>query len=193
MKKFLIMGVILSLFLLTACSGGAPITSFATVNGNVLGGEDAKVRVEIYSDYDCPYCKVAEDDVYQLVEYYGDQIRFEFKDMVVHQSAFKAAEAANCAADQNLFWEYHGVLFENQHENDLADLRSYAMDLGIEMDSFDECLLKGGKTNEVLSDIEDGKSLGIQGTPTYVINEVVYPGAQPFESLKQVINEELNK
>jgi len=190
MKKLFVV-LCISLLFLTACTK-VPITSFADVNGNILGAEDAKVKVEIYSDYACPYCKLAEDSVYELVKEYGNQIRFEFKDFVVHEFAFKASEAANCVSDQGKFWEYHNILFENQDKLDIISLRTYAIDLGVNIEQFNQCLAKNDKKQDILSDIEDGKKLGVQGTPTFVINSKLYPGVQKIDKLKAVITPLLN-
>ena len=192
MNKIAIFMILLLPILVIGCSS-EPITSFATADGNALGPEDAKVVVYEFSDYDCPYCARAEDTVYDLIQHYGDEIRFEYKHFVVHPSAFKASEASMCAADQEMFWEYHKLLFENQHGNNVFSLRQYAIEIGLDMEIFDECLLNGEKTDYVNGDIAEAKEFGLEGTPSFVINGVAYPGLQPVDNLIKIIDVELAK
>ncbi|MCJ7510481.1 MAG: DsbA family protein [Dehalococcoidia bacterium] len=98
----------------------------------------------------------------------------------MHPNAQKAAEATECADDQDKFWEYHDLLFANQSALDVASLKSYAAQLGLNTATFDQCLDGGEKTAEVQKDQLDGTVYGVEGTPAFFINGRIVSGAIPF-------------
>ena len=103
-----------------------------------------------------------------------------------------AAEASECAAEQDAFWEYHDFLYENQNgENRGAfsqdNLKQFAGQLGLDEDAFNQCLDSGKYTDIVQQEKQMAQQLGVQSTPTFVINGRPVVGAQPFESFQQVI------
>ena len=98
----------------------------------------------------------------------------------MHPNAQKAAEATECANDQGKFWEYQDLLYANQSALDVASLKSYAAQLGLDTATFDQCLDGGQKTAEVQKDQQDGASYGVQGTPAFFINGRLVSGAIPF-------------
>ena len=107
-----------------------------------------------------------------------------------------AAEASECAADQDAFWEYHDKLFNSQNgENQGAfnkdNLKQFALDLGLDGDTFNECLDSGKYTQVVLEDTQVAQSIGVRSTPAFLINGTPMLGAQPFEAFQQVIDQML--
>jgi protein-disulfide isomerase len=118
----------------------------------------------------------------QIKQAYEGKIRFVFRNFVVHgDPAMKAAEATLCADDQGKFWEYHDLLFAHQSALDVASLKSYAAQLGLDTATFDQCLDGGEKTAEVQKDSQDGDSYGVSGTPTFFVNGRLVVGALPFQ------------
>lgn len=99
----------------------------------------------------------------------------------MHPNAQKAAEATECADDQGKFWEYHDLLFANQSALDVASLKGYAAQLGLDTGTFDDCLDTGKNASEVQKDLQDGQSYGVGGTPAFFINGRLVSGAIPFE------------
>ena len=119
-------------------------------DSNVLGDRDAKVVVVEFSDFQCPACGVAVSIVKEVAEEYGDKILLVFRHFPIisqHPYALKAAEAAEAAAEQGKFWEYHDKLFENQENLKDGDLKQYAEELGLDMKKFEDAL-KTGKFKE---------------------------------------------
>ena len=107
-----------------------------------------------------------------------------------------AAEASECAADQDAFWEYHDYLFENHGgENRGAfnqeNLKQFAVDLGLDPDTFNACLDSGKYTQIVQSETSAGQQIGIQSTPTFLLNGQPIVGAQPYDIFEQVIEAQL--
>jgi protein-disulfide isomerase len=104
-----------------------------------------------------------------------------------------AAEAAECAADQNKYWEYHDKLFASQNgENQGAfskdNLKKFAADLGLDSAAFDACLDSGKYTQQIASDTTMAQQIGVQSTPSFLVNGTPLVGAQPIEKFEQLIN-----
>jgi protein-disulfide isomerase len=103
----------------------------------------------------------------------------------MHQYAFKAAEAAACAGDQKMFWDMHHLLFENQKALAPDRLPGYAEDLGLDVPAFQACLSSGRHAAEIREHIRVAQSLGITGTPAYLLGRRV-PGGDKVEVLEIV-------
>lgn len=109
-----------------------------------------------------------------------------------------AGEASECAAEQDAFWEYHDKLFDSQSgENRGAfnkeNLKTFAEELGLDANVFNDCLESGKYTTVVQNERQLAQSLGVRSTPTFLVNGKPLIGAQPFEVFKQAIETELTK
>jgi protein-disulfide isomerase len=162
-----------------------------------LGPEDAPITIVEFSDFQCSYCARFHEQTFdKLIEEYGDQIRFVYRDyplLGMHPEAQPAAEAAQCANDQDAFWEMHDLIFSNQFALSSESYISFAEELTLDMDAFNECLESGKYADEVLADMEEGISYGVSGTPAFFVNGRILMGAQPFENFAALIEAELNK
>ena len=108
-----------------------------------------------------------------------------------------AAEASECASDQDAFWDYYDYLYEHQNgENQGAfskdHLKEFAVQLGLDETQFSECLDSGKYTDIVTQEKQMGQQIGVQSTPTFLVNGTPIIGAQPFENFQQVIKSILN-
>jgi protein-disulfide isomerase len=157
------------------------------------GNAQAAVTIVEFADYECPYCKQAADTVKQVLDTYGDQVRFAYRDfpLDMHPNARPAAEAAHCAGAQGKFWEYHDQLFAS---SDLSATRldAVADELGLDRKKFDACMNNDTFVARIDKDLADGSALGIDGTPVFYVNGRLLDGAQPFEKFKEIIDEELS-
>ena len=120
-------------------------------------------------------------------------MRLVFKDLPLafHDKARPAAEAARCAGEAGKFWPYHDRLFDEQPAFDREDLITYAVDLGIERTVFVRCLDERRFAAAVEADVAQARALGINGTPTFLINGRSLVGAHPVETFRSVIDEAL--
>lgn len=168
----------------------------------VLGSPQAKVTILEFSDYLCPYCaKFAGLTLPQLEADYisTGKARLVFRNFPVHgDPAVETALAALCAHEQGQFWEYHDRLFaislsEGGKALTAARLEALARELGLDSDQFKLCLASRRYAQAVKADIAEAKRLGVEGTPTFFINGQKILGAQPYETFKRVIEEELAK
>ncbi len=167
----------------------------------MLGSPDAKVLMIEFGDYQCPSCRMFWKDVEpRLKKEYIDtgKVKLVFRDfpiVQIHPEALLAAEAVDCSADQNKYWQYHDKVFREQYNksDDLvrfkaADLKKWAKDIGLDPAKFDQCLDSEKYKNEVLKDKADGDAASVQGTPTFFINGRVIGGAQPYPAFKSLID-----
>ena len=159
-----------------------------------FGPADAPVTIIEFSDYQCPYCKRWHDEVFKLLLVkYPDQVRFVYRDLPLgsHNQAAKAAEAANCANEQNVFWEYHDKIFSYAADMGRNTFLNYASELNLDMPIFIECLDSSRYADEVAADLIYAQSLGIGSTPTFFVNGLFVQGALPYENFKSLIEQEL--
>ena len=161
----------------------------------VLGEEDAKVTMIEFSDFQCPYCAAFHQQVFpQINEQYikTGKVKFVMRDFPLpfHKSAMAAAIAAECAQDQNKYWEYAEAIFSHQDKLDAESLIDYAKSIGMNEDEFSKCLAIN-QGADIDKDIADGKRHGVTGTPAFFINDRLIEGMQPFSAFAQVIDEEL--
>jgi protein-disulfide isomerase len=157
------------------------------------GGENADVVIIAFSDFECPYCGSAAETMAQLVEEYGNDIKVVFRDFPLsfHANAQKAAEAAECAHEQDMFWEMHDMIFANQADLSTGALKGFAEELELDTEEFNECFDTSAMSDEVLADFAAGASYGVQGTPAFFINGELVTGAQPVENFREVIDKYL--
>jgi protein-disulfide isomerase len=159
-----------------------------------LGPADARVVIIEFGEYQCPYCGKAYEIIKQVLKDYPDDVRLVYRDFPLdfHQRAVPAAVAANCAGDQGKYWEYHELLMGNQRALELETLTAHAQTTGMDMEKFSQCLENPGEhVQEVLDDLEDGKALGVTGTPAFFINGIFLNGAVPYSQFKDIIDREL--
>jgi protein-disulfide isomerase len=109
-----------------------------------------------------------------------------------------AAEAAECAGDQNAYWEFHDYLFSHQNgENQGAfskdNLKGFAADLGLDTSAFNECLDTGKYTQTIKDQTSFARQLGVQSTPTFIVNGKGVVGAQSYDYFKQLIDSFLSQ
>jgi len=161
----------------------------------VLGPDQAPITIIEFSDYECPYCRKWHVEVWpSLQAEYGDQIRLVYRDFPlssIHSNATPAAAAANCAREQDMYWEYNEMLFDMKLNLGKSTYVSYAEELGLDMDTFNDCLDSDRYLEEVMADYNYAANLGIRSTPTFFVNGIPVVGAQPFDVFKNLIDKEL--
>jgi protein-disulfide isomerase len=154
------------------------------------GPADAPVTVQVWLDFQCPFCRQVAPALDQLLEAYPNDVRLVFRNRPlssIHPAAQLAAEAAMAANAQGKFWEYHDVLFANQRRLDRASLERYASELGLDMTAFKAALDQGTYTARVVDESRAAGQAGINGTPAIFVNGAELRGAQPFEVLAQAV------
>ncbi len=158
----------------------------------VLGSANAPVTLVEFSDFQCPFCKKANDESLKLivknyVENGKVKMVYKYFPLEFHPEAEPAALAAACADEQNKFWEYRDLLFVNQAELSDANYKKWAEDLDLDTEQFNDCY-KGLKYLEaVKKDMADGQKYGVSGTPAFFVNGKMISGAQPYAAFETEI------
>ena len=159
-----------------------------------LGSVYAPVTIIAFEDFQCPFCKEVQPIIKQVIDRYGDQVLFVYRDFPligVHADAQNSAEASECAHEQNKFWEYHDLLFANQSRQDIASLKNHAVELGLDSERFNQCLDSRKYEQEVTADLRDALAAGVDATPTWFINGVKYRGVLNVSMFETLINAEI--
>lgn len=171
----------------------APRSKVASAGHPSLGGKDAPVTIVEFSDFQCPFCRAAENSIKQVREKYGDKVRLVYLDFPLsfHPHAMDAARAGRCAGAQDKFWQYHDAIFADQAKLGAADLKATAKKIGLNTKEFTACFDKKKYDAEIRKDQEQGTSLGVTGTPTFFINGRQLVGAQPLPKFAEIIDDEL--
>jgi protein-disulfide isomerase len=166
------------------------------------GGANAKVVIQEFSDFQCPFCKRVEPTVSALEKEYGNKIKIVWRHMPLpfHKNAPMAAEAAQEVFAQKgnaAFWTFHDAIFgadgADEARTDRAALEKQAQAQGIDMDKFKAALDSNKHKAKIDADAEIGNKAGINGTPAFVINGYYVSGAQPEAAFKKLINRALKE
>lgn len=169
-----------------------PVASINLENAFVKGSKTAPVELVEFADYECPYCQQVNPLLQKLQEEYGDKLSIAYKDfpLPMHKRSQKAAEAARCAGEQGKYWEYHDVLYYSRML-DVNDLKKHAQVLKLDETLFAKCLDDGKEAETVKKDLEEGKKMGLPGTPSFFVNGHYFHGAVDYNTLKEMVDQQL--
>jgi protein-disulfide isomerase len=173
-----------------------PLRVEVAATGPAVGPEGAPVTIVEFSDFQCPYCARIVPTLKQVQEEYGDKVRLVFRQFPlesIHPNAQKAAEASLCAGEQGKFWEMHDLMFEEQQQLAMEELKEKAVRLELDAEAFGECVDSSRFAEQVADDLREGSTAGVSGTPAMFINGRFLNGAQPFEAIAKVVDEELER
>ena len=174
-------------------------------NSILLGDKKAKVTIVDFSDFQCPYCRIFWEETFsQLKKDYIDtgKVNFVLKDFPLsfHPGAVPAAKGAMCANEQGKYWDMVNKIFSEQAKQGqntvqftVDDVKNWAGQLGLDAAKFNSCVDSNKYQSKIDKDSAEGTKLGIEGTPTFLINNTKLVGAQPFSEFKRVIDAELAK
>jgi Na+/H+ antiporter NhaA len=153
---------------------------------HIRGPKGARVTLLEYGDYECIYCGRAEDTVRELLEMFDDELTYVWRHLPlqdVHPRAQLASEAAEAAGAQGKFWEMHDLMIDHQHEIELRDLRSYAEQVGLDVDKFWEDVRGREYAERIAEDVDSADRSLVTGTPSFFINGRRHEGAYDIETL----------
>ncbi|MFA7286516.1 MAG: thioredoxin domain-containing protein [Patescibacteria group bacterium] len=187
----------------TGSSGTAGYVAGAdevTPTDHLLGNPDAAVTLVEYSDFQCPACASYHPIVKQIMETYGDRVRFVYRHYPlrqIHPNAVLASSAAEAASEQGKFWEMHDLLFARQRSwsddiNAKGTFSDYAEELGLNKDTFLAAMSGDVIADRIATDEASGNRLGIAGTPTFFLNGEKLSVGATFEQFAAQLDEKLN-
>jgi protein-disulfide isomerase len=173
------------------------MTALVAQTRHFKGDPEAPVTIIEFSDFRCHFCDVFADDAGQQIDAtYIDEglVRLGYHHAAYQgEQALWAAEASECAAAQDAFWAYHDYLFEVAGERDFSreNLKAFAGELDLDTEAFDACMESGEYAEVVLGETARAQTIGVRGTPSFLINGQALVGAQPYVNFERVIEAEL--
>jgi protein-disulfide isomerase len=166
------------------------LTPAVSARDHIAGLANAPLTLVEFGDYQCPYCGAAYPVIKKLREDLGAKLRFVFRNFPltqVHPYAMVAAEAAEAAALQGRFWEMHDMIFEHQDELEPASLPVWAKEIGLVLSEFGKAVKDGQVTGRIMEDRKSATRSGVNGTPSFFINGVIYDGEAEYSQLLQAM------
>jgi len=173
----------------------------------VLGDPDAPVTIVEFSDFQCPFCRrYALQTLPEIKKNFIDmgKVKYIYRDYTqpnesYHPGGYFAAQAAECAAEQDLYWQAHAQIFAKQAEQGTGTIRFgdaevrawFAKIDGLDQAAWQTCYDEGRYISEIDKDTRDGASYGVTGTPFFFVNGVSISGAQPYPAFAGAIQRAL--
>jgi len=169
-----------------------------TINSHspVLGNTDAPVTIFEFSCYGCPASRDIQPVLKNILNKYSDQVKIVWKDLPIpdlYPQAELAHLASRCAGDQGKFWEYHNLLWQNQDNFSIDNLKSIGKSLKLDTNKLSNCINAKQFQNLIDQDVSEAADLAISGTPHFYVNNQEIFGVATLEDFEIVINAELNR
>jgi len=169
-----------------------------TADNPAKGPARAKVTIQIFSDFQCPFCSRVTSTLDELEKDYRGRVRFVFrhKPLPFHRDAKPAAIASHEVFKQRgapAFWKYHDLLFENQKQLDVENLVALAAQVGANGTRVRAAIENATHEAIVQRDIDASDAAGIGGTPAFLVNNYFVSGAQPYAKFKKLIDRALRE
>ncbi|MFT4310539.1 MAG: DsbA family protein [Candidatus Woesearchaeota archaeon] len=167
--------------LVIGIGGFAFLNSLPKATPSAPVATDGVIVVEEYADFNCPACAATHRSLKAVKRQYGDNVEFvtKYALSVGGDDTIRAAQAAECARDQNKFDVYIDALYDNIRQHSYDQLEGYARQLGLDVDTFSDCLRSGKYLQKVQDDISAARQRGVGGTPTFFVNGQLVTGGIP--------------
>lgn len=171
-------------------------------NDKTKGPVNAPIHLVVYSDFQCPACKLGLVAVEELEKQFKDRIRVEFRHYPLtraHKWALTAAHFAECAGKQKKFWEFHDLLLKNQDawsrlSDPLPTFSGWVRDLNLDVSAFEACVQDPETSKQIQKEYDLGTKQDVKSTPTFFMNGQILVGSvQLKEKGPAIIAEELKK
>jgi protein-disulfide isomerase len=162
------------------------------------GPATARVTIQEFADFQCPYCERVEATLKQVTQTYGSKVRIVWRDLplAMHPNAQIAAEAAREAFAQQGstgFWKIHDLMYGNQNDLSRATLDGYASQMSLDMKRWTAALDGSTHQAQIDDDTRAAATASISGTPAFVINGYFVNGAQSFSKFRRIIDRALSE
>lgn len=176
----------------------SPLTTVNKGDLSPLGSVTAPITVIEFGDFLCPFCGRAVLELYPQLEnlIQEGKVAIYFRDFVVHPQAMPIHNAARCANEQGKYWEFNKEIFKKFMNGETTTKKevwlNLAKDLNFDLQSFEKCVDENRYFNEIQKDTQEGYNLGVQGTPTFFINDKMIEGIN-IPKIMSTINQLLNQ
>lgn len=190
-------------FVLNSAGLGIPVGKYLQTpeiseTDAVLGSREAKAKVVVFSDFQCPYCGEHFKNVKETVESFGEDVALVYKDLPLsfHLQGKNAAMAARCAQDQDKFWEMGELLYGSQKEwqdtEGTAKFKQYARQLRLDTLKFNKCMDDKAPEAVINEDMDQANVIGVSGTPATFVGTQFSSGVMSAEEVREMIQRELD-
>jgi protein-disulfide isomerase len=175
-----------------------------TAKGFLMGSPDAPVKVVEFADFECPACgqfaTLTEPDVRERLVKSGQvSMQFYVFPLPMHQNTWSASNAAYCAGEQGKFWEMHDRLFYTQDlwngqatTSPEKKMIGYAADIGLDASKFESCFESQKNYGDIKASGAYAEQRGIDETPSFIIGGKKYSGAQSYDMIKKLVDDEIS-
>ena len=163
-------------------------------DSHAAGNPSAAVTVVEFGDFECPICGSEEEVAREIRAKYAKQIRFVFRQFPlihIHPFSERMAEASECAGQQGKFWEAVDKIYSRQTDLSEEGLKRDAAEIGLDQAKFNQCMASGAEAARVRRDVEDGKALGVNATPTFFIGRQVVSDVPDLDEFSRIIDQQL--
>ena len=161
-----------------------------TKDSYFMGKKDAKATLVLFNSFSCGYCARTRESIMKLAEKFPDDLRIVYKHFKRGGMDDLTSQAAECAGEQGKFWEMYNIIFDKGMRGDPG---AYAKELGLNARKFNECVSTGRYKSKTGKDTNDGGMLGVRGTPSFILNDLLIQGYMPYEVFEQMIESKLKK
>jgi protein-disulfide isomerase len=174
------------------------LTSLNRPHLNTFGLPEAPVKIIEFADFACPYCRDSYQSIKNIKQKYPDQIYIAYRDFPLHETSIFLALSARCAGEQDKFWAMHDLFFENQDEFNVSEselklvMPEIGVALGLDSAKFQDCLSSQKYFPQIEQDYNDANTLGVQGTPTWYINNMPITGSLSTDELEDIVTGIIN-
>lgn len=171
-----------------------PLLKPDAATDHILGPASAEVTVIEYGDFECPSCGQAHAAMKIMLDHFGPQLRFVFRhypQREIHPHAELAAEAAEAAGAQHMFWPFYDLLFTHQQHLQEKQLLDYAGDIGLDLMRYQNEMSDHVYLQRVQEHLASGQRLGVRATPTFYVNGMVTDVSFGMQRLRQAIDRAL--
>ncbi len=158
------------------------------------GPAEARVTIVEYGDFNCPSCRAYHQlgIIDQVLAQFPGEVRFVWRHFpVITPSSPDLAEAAECAADQGAFWEFHDLLFDAAPTG-RRQMVGFAEQLGLDTEAFSLCFESRGYRAAVEDQMREAFGHGFRGTPSFMINDTPLAGPPTYQLLMSLVEDQLN-
>ena len=174
----------------------APVVATGTgyhAGSKTLGPAEAPIKIVEYSDFECPSCRFAQQELHKILDAYPGKIQVIYKHFPLssHRWSIYAHQAAECMNAQGKFWPFEEMVYDRQHEWALLNippveiLARYAQELGADMNRFGKCMADVDVTRAIYAEKEEGNQRQVNATPTFFINEERFVGSKELQERGQ--------
>lgn len=157
-------------------------------NSRFTGNGHAKMTIIDFNSFSCGWCGKFKPVLLRIVKNFPNDVKLVYKHYNRSEKDIKTAMALECAGDQNKFWEMYDSLFNEENGNKINEA---AQKIGLNSTDLNKCVASNKYKQKTISDSQEAKDLGIEGTPAFIVNDKLFEGYMTYEIMEKLVKNEL--